>query len=1666
MRGVLETASGLLQGKRRLVLVSLLTLTFICAASAAYAAKPTAPTARDAYPTGGNQVQVQWLASVDASGHPLTYEVYRSKVPITAAMIAPVMSPLVSVVTPASLTPAGSTWTAIVNANVAGGEVADVYTWYYAVRARDSLGTYSALSGAVAPNLHGYRMSDNVYSCQRCHSVHGAPTPPGVRDTSSWICYYCHGRADGSSAGGGDRSTLNTKADFYDYANLPAGGSQHRSAKMTATNQQCRACHTPHRASYYYSSPDGVSVVYDPVQSFRMLLRAQTGLDAALKPTYANGYYSRNDVTAENTSFCFSCHGSAAASPADGSAETNMGYVSDGGYVATGGDHNESGYAAAVHGPAVIYSNDYVPSDPSADDPKPQVQCLVCHDNHASAADKLIAYRGVDTAATTSGTYAQAELCYACHSAGTSENRVASGYSAPYAWNGRDVKAQFAKASRHPTTARTGSEPAVAGSWAQTTEADFVSGTLQNVSVVGGPGDGARVELQSIGGAAAGIFSDTFASGDFSAWSAVGTYWQVDGASGSTLAGGSGAPSARGYATSTTRRTAYLDTSVNLAGRSTIRLQFSYRTVGLDGSATGDLLNAQYSTNGTTWTTLVTYYDANAPWTRSASFALPANATTIRFTSSVNAVGEYVYIDDVTITADPIPFTYEAHGSVTSGVIESASGPLESWTGLTFSGSQPTGSQVLVDVLDGASDTPLMTDLHPGMSQPISLASIDKNAHPTLKLRSRLLGDSTLPAVVADDFNHDPDVPATNFDTVKWTDAFLNGSTDPDSGAPVPATLFSDGFETGIVPPWDSATITRTTTNPRSGTYAAGHAYAGSGARETRAAEVDVDLTGITSPTIRFWYRHDAFSSTTDYVRVFYSTTGLTGTYTQLWTTTSTGTLGWTQTPSLALPAGTNAIRVSVSVNANGERAYVDDVVIAGLAPAAPTDDWPNETAGALRLRAEGTAFGGTADEGEFVYLSPSQAGWVMGEDFDAVVRIPAVSNLAGGTLKAGLMIRTASSEANALQPGAAMAGMYVTNTNLTFQYRGAAGGTTATGGSAAGAPPEWLRLERRGTSFTAKVSDDGSSWTTVGSANITTGTTVLVGLSLTSSVSNTFSEATFDDFAVTGVAPPSSVTPALNDWSVSYLHYPLPAIGSLTCANCHNVHAVQRGATSPWQLSRVSTPSNTKNTYAGSATAYCLECHDGSTPEAAVTADVLVPYTVEFSDKRAAAFFAGWNKTAAGADFGTSSHGSLTSSRVPNMQAGCENCHDPHASDNARLTAFTITGGSGANHPTATRNNTSTYAEERLCYGCHGSARTPNCSASGCHTTAMDAVNAQTPFAGTYRHPVGDFSGRHSDTEGASDLGPAAGDRHAECADCHDPHAAKTGLHTQGDSTAGPALRGAVGLKPTYGPAFTGAAGQDWATMNKATGWTPERISGTTTVDDADHEAYVCLKCHSSYSGQPFSITSNGRTYTSTDVAMEFNPSNMSEHNVFGQRSVMETAFTVNGTTYTWSKPADSAFLRTGWTAHSEMTCTDCHTNSGANAKGPHGSSTPWMIATGYTTWTNTTSLTQTSPGMPATLICNKCHTNLQSANVAHAEHDDRGNEGGYCRFCHVKVPHGWKRPRLIGYTGDDAAYATIPNGINRISLKNYTPTNWNEADCGAACDSGRHPASGTRWP
>jgi len=119
---------------------------------------------------------------------------------------------------------------------------------------------------------------------------------------------------------------------------------------------------------------------------------------------------------------------------------------------------------------------------------------------------------------------------------------------------------------------------------------------------------------------------------------------------------------------------------------------------------------------------------------------------------------------------------------------------------------------------------------------------------------------------------------------------------------------------------------------------------------------------------------------------------------------------------------------------------------------------------------------------------------------------------------KAGVMMRngTAANAANVTMEITAGNGFY-------SQSRTTAGGasTNNAGPALNTAPNNWVRITRCGTLFTTYASADGTTWTQIGQATVTMGSTINIGLAVTARDNAQASTATFDNVAVTPYPSP-----------------------------------------------------------------------------------------------------------------------------------------------------------------------------------------------------------------------------------------------------------------------------------------------------------------------------------------------------------------------------------------------------------------------------------------------------------------------------------------------------------------------------------------------------------------
>lgn len=468
-------------------------------------------------------------------------------------------------------------------------------------------------------------------------------------------------------------------------------------------------------------------------------------------------------------------------------------------------------------------------------------------------------------------------------------------------------------------------------------------------------------------------------------------------------------------------------------------------------------------------------------------------------------------------------------------------------------------------------------------------------------------------------------------------------------------------------------------------------------------------------------------------------------------------------------------------------------------------------------------------------------------------------------------------------------------------------------------------------------------------------------------------------------------------------------------CSSCHDPH------TETSKFLRYSSG----GTHGANVYGTCTSCHEKTNWATGAHATVTNVYA----------------DTTVNATYGTSTVDSL----------GCVNCHKPH---------------NGEGKPYLLRK-----VEENTCFQGAGSGTT---STVPCHGTggAKDIQSILTSVTKVYRHPVADaaLQGNHSNldvffgTNVASDGGTGvtwSANKHAECTDCHNPHQAKAGSHAPAGSwypatatattnaVSGP-LTGVTGVEPTW----------------PGVGWT--QPTTFTTQESATKEYQICMKCHS-YWG--LGSASNGisvHTITSegvpaTDQAYEFNPKNRSAHPVVMTTIQMKAAggnTNIAANEGRYATPLTAAALKSPWNGspgNQTMMCSDCHgadsENTGADPKGPHGSSVHFMLKGTNKNWPAGPDgsgaavpggklYTMADGQLGKQIFCLNCHVYepepIDGTITVHSSSSGQ-MQNNACVECHIAVPHGGKVSRLIGYDSMPSPYNYTYGGRAYLGLKGY---------------------------
>jgi fibronectin type 3 domain-containing protein len=233
---------------------------------------------------------------------------------------------------------------------------------------------------------------------------------------------------------------------------------------------------------------------------------------------------------------------------------------------------------------------------------------------------------------------------------------------------------------------------------------------------------------------------------------------------------------------------------------------------------------------------------------------------------------------------------------------------------------------------------------------------------------------------------------------------------------------------------------------------------------------------------------------------------------------------GSTGGPYTTLAAGVTATNYTDTGVAGVKYYYVVSAVCGGVegansleASVQPPYPWASQDIGSVGVGGSvtfsngvftaggsGADIWGTADAFRFVYLPLTGNGVIT-------ARVLSVQNT-DGWAKAGVMMRAS------LSANSAHAFVAVTPGNgVAWQSRSTTGGNTSNNNTPGLNAPFWVRLVRSANTFTGYRSPDGVTWTQIGSAAITMGTTVYVGLALTSHNNSSLCTATFDNVTVPG---------------------------------------------------------------------------------------------------------------------------------------------------------------------------------------------------------------------------------------------------------------------------------------------------------------------------------------------------------------------------------------------------------------------------------------------------------------------------------------------------------------------------------------------------------------------
>ena len=292
---------------------------------------------------------------------------------------------------------------------------------------------------------------------------------------------------------------------------------------------------------------------------------------------------------------------------------------------------------------------------------------------------------------------------------------------------------------------------------------------------------------------------------------------------------------------------------------------------------------------------------------------------------------------------------------------------------------------------------------------------------------------------------------------------------------------------------------------------------------------------------------------------------------------------------------------------------------------------------------------------------------------------------------------------------------------------------------------------------------------------------------------------------------------------------------------------------------------------------------------------------------------------------------------RIPDqMSALCISCHDQRGWDHAsHATSRKATPGRVVDPTERLKYAT---VRDNGCLTCHKihaapqaerllRARRDDDNCLNCHSGGVADLNIAADIGKRSTHHLPQLDGRHD----AAEI-PLTMPRHANCADCHNPHASRADRIGRVRGTFGQTVKG-----PNLGVSGVTISGRD--------------------TDEAGLLYEICFKCHADSVNQPRRQTR--RDISQTNTRLEFQTSNPSFHPIAGPRRNRDVVSLIPP-------------MRFG----SVITCTDCHNSDnargagGSGANGPHGSIYEPLLIRNYETTDFTSESTQ------AYSLCYGCHS------------------------------------------------------------------------------------------